>query len=32
MWKQIILYALVVAIGLMWMSRRNGRRSKKAGN
>ena len=31
MWKQILLYGLVVAFGLLWMSRRNGRR-KKAGS
>lgn len=31
MMKQIILWALVVGLGLLWMSRRNGRR-KKAGN
>lgn len=31
MMKQIILWGLVVAFGLLWMSRRNGRR-KKTGN
>jgi hypothetical protein len=32
MWKQIVLWGIVVAFGLMWMTRRSGRRSKKAGN
>ena len=32
MWKQILLYGLVVAFGLMWMSRRKSRRGKKAGS
>jgi hypothetical protein len=32
MWKQILLWGLVVGFGLMWMSRRNSRRGKKAGN
>ena len=33
MWKQVLLWGVVVAFGLLWMSRRNGRRSsKKAGN
>ena len=31
MMKQIILWALVVGLGLLWMSRRSNRR-KKAGN
>jgi hypothetical protein len=30
--KQIVLWGLVVAFGLLWMSRRGNRRSKKAGN
>ena len=28
MWKQIVLYGLVVAFGLMWMTRRGSRRKK----
>ena len=31
MMKQIVLWALVVGLGLLWMSRRKGRQ-KKAGN
>lgn len=28
MWKQMILWGLVVGFGLMWMSRRGNRRKK----
>jgi hypothetical protein len=28
MWKQLVLYGLVVAFGLMWMTRRGNRRKK----
>jgi hypothetical protein len=28
MWKQIVLYGLVVAFGLLWMTRRGNRRKK----
>ena len=33
MWKQVLIWGLVVAFGLLWMSRRGqNKRSKKAGN
>ena len=28
MWKQIVLYGVVVAFGLLWMTRRANRRKK----
>jgi hypothetical protein len=33
MWKQILIWGLVVAFGLLWMSRRSqNKRTKKTGN
>lgn len=31
MWMKLVLWALVVAFGLMWLSRRSANRSKRAG-
>lgn len=31
MWMKLVMWALVVAFGLMWLSRRSANRSKRAG-
>ena len=31
MWMKLVMWAVVVAFGLMWLSRRSANRSKRAG-